>query len=37
MCGTTGIVGSAAAADRLVDDLRRMEYRLNPLPIYSGL
>lgn len=27
MCGIIGIVGSASVADRLVDGLRRMEYR----------
>ena len=27
MCGIIGIVGSASVADRLVDGLKRMEYR----------
>ena len=27
MCGIIGIVGKEAVADRLVDGLRRMEYR----------
>ncbi|MDZ4139473.1 MAG: glutamine--fructose-6-phosphate aminotransferase, partial [Erythrobacter sp.] len=27
MCGIIGIVGKAAVADRLVDGLKRMEYR----------